>query len=259
MVDLYDSGLGYSALNTARCALSTIIVFGNITAGAHPLVIRFLKGVYNMRPPQPRYVSIWDPAVVLAYLRRLSPAKFLSLKDLTLKLVMLLALVSAQRAQTLHLLSVSSMKKSKNSVTFFFDSPLKQSRPGISLPVLELKAYAPDRRLCVVRYIDEYLKRTKHYRKNTDKFFLSYSHRHQPVTKPTISRWIKTTLYKSGIKDYYTAHSTRSAATTSAWRNAVPIEEILNRAGWSSTSTFAKYYKKPLQRPDMAETLLSKA
>jgi len=84
LAERFEAGVGYSALNTARCALSTIIVFGNITAGSHPLVIRFMKGVYNLRPPQARYVSIWDPAVVLQYLRKLSPAKFLTLKDLTL-------------------------------------------------------------------------------------------------------------------------------------------------------------------------------
>lgn len=45
---LYDRGLGYSCLNTARSALSSFTVLdGNVTLGNHPLVQRFLKGVFQ--------------------------------------------------------------------------------------------------------------------------------------------------------------------------------------------------------------------
>jgi hypothetical protein len=259
LVERYEEGIGYSAMNTTRSALSTIIVFGNITAGAHPLVIRFLKGVYNLRPPQARYVTVWDPTIVLNYLKGLGPAKSLGIKDLTLKLVTLMALVSAQRAQSLHLLNTKHMKRKKNLVTFRFSKPLKQCRPGISNPILEFKAYVPNRRICVVTYIEEYLQRTKPYRANHSQFFLSYSKKHNPVSKSTISRWIKTTLYKAGIQQCFTAHSTRTASTSSAFYSAVPIEDILKQAGWSSDLTFAKYYKKPIQGTAMSDTLLSKA
>jgi hypothetical protein len=219
-----------------------------------------MKGVYNLRPPQVRYVEIWDPTVVLCYLKNLGPAKFLSFKDLTLKLVTLMALVSAQRAQTLHMFDIRFMKKKRNVVNFRLPDPLKQSRPGKSNPVVEFKAYVPNRRLCVVTYIDEYIKRTKPFRsKGKTQFFLSYSKSHHPVAKSTISRWIKTMLYRAGIKDIFTAHSTRAAATSSAWHSAIPLEDILKRAGWSSNSTFANFYKKPIQRPDMANTMLQKA
>ena len=49
--ELYARGLGYSCLNTARSALSSFIVLdGNVTVGNHPLVQRFLKGVFQTRP-----------------------------------------------------------------------------------------------------------------------------------------------------------------------------------------------------------------
>ncbi len=48
--DLYDSGMSYSALNIARSALCTIIMIQGHTAGSHPMIIRFLKGVYILRP-----------------------------------------------------------------------------------------------------------------------------------------------------------------------------------------------------------------
>ena len=45
LAELYNQGLSYSALNTARSALSSIISLqGNFSFGNHPLVSRFLKG-----------------------------------------------------------------------------------------------------------------------------------------------------------------------------------------------------------------------
>ena len=47
-----------------------------------------MKGIFNLRPPCPRYVQTWDISVVFRYLKYLSPAPLLSMKNLTLKLVM---------------------------------------------------------------------------------------------------------------------------------------------------------------------------
>lgn len=45
---LYESGLGYSAINTARLALSSILTLTDKnTFGQHSLVIRFLKGIFS--------------------------------------------------------------------------------------------------------------------------------------------------------------------------------------------------------------------
>ena len=66
---LFKKGLGYSSLNTARCALSCIITPNNMGSfGSQPLVVRFLKGVYESRHSVPRYVETWDGTVVLKFL-----------------------------------------------------------------------------------------------------------------------------------------------------------------------------------------------
>jgi hypothetical protein len=45
---LYESGLSYSAINTARSALSSILPTENgITFGDHPLICRTMKGVLS--------------------------------------------------------------------------------------------------------------------------------------------------------------------------------------------------------------------
>ena len=49
--ELYEEGIGYSALNTARNALSTTLMVSDSEAfGTHPLVSRFMKGVFETRP-----------------------------------------------------------------------------------------------------------------------------------------------------------------------------------------------------------------
>ena len=126
-----DTGIGYSALNTALCALSTVIsIKENSTFGQHPLVCRFIKGIFESRPSLPRYQETWDVTVVLDYLTKLGPPGNLRLKDLTLKVVMLMALLSGQGRQTLHMLCVDSMQMSSTKCVFVINSLLKTSRPG---------------------------------------------------------------------------------------------------------------------------------
>lgn len=84
---------------------------------------RFLKGVYEARPSNPRYTLTWDVNKVMNYLKSISTTEC-SLKDLTLKLVTLISLVSAQRGQTIHYLSLENMV-SETSVTFIISRPLK--------------------------------------------------------------------------------------------------------------------------------------
>ena len=103
LVSLHEQGLSYTTINTARSALSAVILpTDNVNIGSHPIVSRFMKGFYKSNPPMPRYRTTWDVNQVLSYLSSLSKPTELSLKSLTLKLTMLIALVSAQRGQSLH-------------------------------------------------------------------------------------------------------------------------------------------------------------
>ena len=249
LAELYQTGIGYSALNTARCALSTVcFTSGHYTFGQHPLVCRFIKGIFECRPSLPRYQETWDVTVVLDYLAKLGPPEKLSLKNLTLKVVMLMALLSGQRRQTLHTFSIDCMQISSDKCVFFINSLLKTSRPGKHLTYVEFQAYAPDVSLCVVKHVQQYLKHTDILRGDVKQFFISYSKPHKAVSPDTVSRWIKTTLVNAGIDtSKYSAHSTRSASTSAAKGNSISITTIMKSAGWSQESTFTKFYQKPVE------------
>ena len=52
--ELYNNNCGYSALNSARSALSALISLpGDLSIGNHPLISRFLKGVSKSGLPCP--------------------------------------------------------------------------------------------------------------------------------------------------------------------------------------------------------------
>lgn len=158
-----------------------------------------------------------------------------------------MALISAQRVQFLHFLKLSTMELKQGSATFCVDDVIKQTRPGSTGLMLHLKAYPPDRRLCIVNYLKQYISRTKDLRNQEDYLFISFSKPHQRVTSQTISRWIKESLTAAGIDtSVYKSHSTRAAAVSAAKRADLPISNILTQAGWANEQTFRKFYDKSL-------------
>jgi hypothetical protein len=77
----FYEGLEYRTINTYRSALSDVLPpIDGFPVGQHPLVIRFLKGVLNLRPALPRFQRTWSVDVVLIYLRSLTQNEDLSLK-----------------------------------------------------------------------------------------------------------------------------------------------------------------------------------
>ena len=110
LAELFQNKKSYSCINTYKCAISQTLAsigFGNLTNSA--LIARFMKGIFNLRPPLPRYTFTWDVGKVINFLSTLDPLGELSLKMLTLKCSALLALSTAQRAQTLVNLEIEDM------------------------------------------------------------------------------------------------------------------------------------------------------
>ena len=57
----YDKGLQYRTLNLLRSAILAYHVnIDGKSVGKHPKVCVLMAGMFNQRPPQPRYAFIWD-------------------------------------------------------------------------------------------------------------------------------------------------------------------------------------------------------
>ena len=249
LATLFSSGLGYSAINTARSALSSVLLLpNNTTFGSHPLVTRFLKGVFELKPSLPRYSVIWDVGVVLQYLKSLGLATELELKTLTKKMTMLLCLLTGQRCQTLTKLDINLMQTLQDKIVFTVGEKLKTTRPGRHLQPIELTSYDQDKTLCTVSHLQTYIANTHHLRGQNSKLLISYAKPHKPVSISTISKWAKTVLKEAGIDTTcFSGNSARSASTSYSVQSGLPLQDILKAGGWSNAGTFARYYNKPVQ------------
>ena len=137
------------------------------------MISRFMKAMLRSRPPVPRYEVTWDVQVVLSHLASFAPVNQLDLESFTHKLVMLVALVLAQRMQSIHLLDLQSMKTGTDMVEFAFPTHIKQSRASYKNPSLQLKAYPADPGLCVVSPLREYIARTQKLRGSENNLLIS--------------------------------------------------------------------------------------
>ena len=105
-VYLFDSGLSASTLKFARSAINFFLRESHSDIVDCDIVSRLLKSFEKMRPTVPRYAVTWDVNKVLIFLKSWFPNNELSIKKLTLKTCMLIALSSSDRAQTIHSMRV---------------------------------------------------------------------------------------------------------------------------------------------------------
>ena len=253
---LTKEDLSYSAINSARSALSAFVQLegaGSIPIGSHPLVSKFMKGLFNLRPPKPRYTHIWEVGPVLDLLRSWSPVKDLAMKTLTYKLTMLIALLAAPRGQTLKALRIDNMKIVGSDISFQIIDLLKTNRQGQKVgQEITLSAYPPDRRLCILTVLREYLNRTTELREGKQQLLLCHNKPYVEASKDTLARWVRATLGLAGVDTTtFKAHSVRSASSSAALNASVPVADILDRVKWRSECTFRKFYNKPVRKADI--------
>ena len=99
---LFSDGHSYSQINTASSALSSIITINKVPRGKHPDVKRFMKSIFEFAPIFSKYHMIWDIRKVFSHSRNLPVMGNLTLKELSLKLAMLLSLFSGGQKNANH-------------------------------------------------------------------------------------------------------------------------------------------------------------
>ena len=82
----------------------------------------------------------------------------------------------------------------------------------------------------------------------------------KPVSRDTIGRWVKDVLKSAGINlKMFSCHSTRSASASCAAAKGVPLQTIIDTAGWTNDSSFRRFYEKPVTRDGcFANAILNK-
>jgi len=232
-----------------------------IPMGQHPLVSRLLKGIYNSRPPQPRYTTTWDVDIVVKFLQTLGENKTLPLKLLSQKLALLMALVEASRVSELQALDLRFRLYRPEGAVFTIPTLGKKRTVGAPPKQVMFGAFPEDERLCVVKCLRCYEAATGQHRNKEpgrpQPLFLSYIKPHAPVTAQRLAHWLKEILGKAGVDtSVFKAHSVRGASSTAASEKGVLIEDILRTADWSRDSTFRRFYYRPSHQNNYAQTVL---
>ena len=198
------------------------------------LVRRLIKGVFETKPAFPKYSTTSDVHIVLKELDTWTPVEKLTLKEISMKLCMLIALLSGQRCQILQALNIDStcMELSDKKCTFYVHSLLKHSTSGTHQAPTELHSFMENKSYCVVITLKEYLRRSKHLRNsNSSNLILTLLALHTPANSDNISRWLKWTLARAGVdNNVYRVHSTSAASTSAANDSGASINLVMKTA-----------------------------
>ena len=197
----FNSGKAYRSINVYRSAISmTHPTIDSLRFGEHPLVCQLMKGIFNKRPPLPRYTQTWKVHQVTSYLEGLGDNSELSLKQLSGKLVVLLALTSAERGSELAAHDLRFRRFYPEGVSFTLPQLTKKSCVGNPTKTSFHASLPCNARLCPIECLREYEKRTEAFQPNasnanvSNKLFVSYIRPHRPVSSSTLARWMKETL-----------------------------------------------------------------
>ena len=93
---MFDKGHAYSTINSTKCAIATIVHIPPYNSlNKHPLINKYMTGVFNLRPPKPKLSFVWDVNILFRYFEQQGDNDSLSDKLLTQKLLILLLLLGA--------------------------------------------------------------------------------------------------------------------------------------------------------------------
>ena len=236
-------------------------------AAGHPFTLQadrqvrmLLQGMFTKKPDPiiPKPQRIWDVSQVLDYFLEAPPNSLMSLRVLGCKLACLLMLVSMRRCIDLTRLDIGHLQwTSPREARFLLTSPSKtynyRTRKHIAenlqffIVTALLIEKDIDKKLCPIRCLRHYLRRTKGLRgKDTALFVISQSP-FNPAARPTVAQWVKTIMAKAGIDiSIYAPHSVRSASSSKAFNMGISVSHIMRKAGWTKENTFIKHYLKEL-------------
>ena len=228
----------------------------------NPCIIRLFKYFYRIRPLKPKYSTFWPVSKVLDYLKPLHPPENLSLKDLTLKTLSLIALSTSDRGQTIHLADPNKMVVEEDgSVNFLIDGRIKTTRRVLKSKFLHC-CLCKDDEFNVAKYVLCYINatnviRNKFIEANSGKgsqLFYSWATK-KPVSRQTLSRWLKDILKKSGIVNFG-SHSFRGAGLSEAYAKGASIPQIVAQGNWSNVSIFENHYNAPSSESHLGQLIL---
>jgi len=139
----------------------------------------------------PRYSHTWDVQKALNYLDALGDNQTLSLKQLSWKVTMLIALSRPSRSANLSKLDISKRVYKPDGVCFYPNTLAKQSRSTLQISNFFFPSLPGGSRLCLVLTLKEYKSRTQPLRGRETNLLIAIIKPHKAVSSSTVARWWK--------------------------------------------------------------------
>ena len=158
-------------------------------------------------------------------------------------------------------LDLQHYRVAPEGVSFTLVSLRKRGSPD-QLPWAFSASFPHNERLCQVDTLRHYLKATRNLRpvflsSKPDPLFVPYVKPNNPITAPTLSRWLRMVLKNAGIDtDIFQAHSVRGASKTAAVNRNIPLDDVMKMADLSRVSTFQKFCYKPIFKANYVHSVL---
>ena len=170
--------------------LSSLATIERYDADKHPLIWRYMKGVYNSNPPLPKRSFTWDVGVIVRYLSSITPK---SLLDILCELASLSAILCGQHGrEILSVMDIRNTTIEENFLIIRIGDQLKTT--GIKFHVGEIKfPVYENANVCLVKLFKQYIDVTRSLRGSITSLFITTSKPYRPASKDTFARWISAT------------------------------------------------------------------
>ena len=192
---------------------------------------------------------------MLNYIDTLGDNQTLSLKHLSWKVTMLLALSRPSRSADLSKLDISKWVYKPDGVCFYPSTMAKQSRSTSQITNFFFPSLPGGSRLCPVSTLKEYESRIQPLRERETKLLVAIIKPHKAVSSSTVARWLKPYWKFQAL--ILGAHSVRGASSSAAASAGISTSDILKAAGWSPESTFQRFYYRPTDNPSFGRVVFS--
>ena len=182
---LRKRNLGYSVLNSARGMLSLFSTMEGYDAGEHPLVCRYMKGVYNSNLSLLKQSFTWDAGVIVKYLSFVIPKYLL---DISRKLASLLAILCAQHGrEILSVMGIGNTTTEENFLIIRIGDKLKTTSIKFRVGKIKFPVYE-NANVCPVKLFKQYMGNTKSLRSTITCLFITTSKPYRPAFKDNLPR-----------------------------------------------------------------------
>ena len=143
-----QAGLEYRTLNVYwSVILAKHSLVQRLLVRQHLTLTELLKGVFSDMTPHLKYMIIRDVDTVLEWMRKQPEDKFLSLRELSLKVTMIMALTSAGHSSGLHKMKLSGKLDKGEKIKFHIGELTKGRRTDDRLLVMSFTQYEAEQKL----------------------------------------------------------------------------------------------------------------